>query len=394
MYRFSSRATDFPNAGIAQMMQYGSKYPDIISLGQGTPLFPTPDFIYEKVISEAKKNPLVGMYADTNVEILRNLKQSIALEMQKDYGFTPEFERLTVTVGGAGALFASIQALVEKGDEVIYFDPSYPLHLSQLHLAGITPVYVHLNEENGWAFDSEKLKSVITDRTKLIILTNPNNPTGTVLSQTQIQELIAIVLEHDLILLLDEAYYFLTYDKEICSPLQFKDVRNNIIVCRSFSKEYAMTGWRIGYAYAAPELIEKIHAINIFFSVCPPTISMVAATAALQDARGEAAMNAFKQKFIESRNVICKRVDRLPKLFSYHVPEGAYYIFAKYNGFDMSAMEFTKLLVDEAHVIMIPGDGMGPSGKGHVRMSFACDASIIHKAFDRIDEFAKKHNLL
>lgn len=394
MVRFSTRATDVPNSGIGSMMRYASKYKDTVSLGQGTPLFPTPQFIYDHVYEYAKREPAVGMYSDTKVEIEDKLKALIARQCREDYGFTPELSQLYITMGGIGGLFSAIMSLIDRGDEIIYFDPSYPLHLSQIHIAQGRPVFVPYREENGWSIDLKELKNSITDKTRAILLTNPNNPTGTVLSESDISELSDIVIQNDAFLILDEAYFFLTYGKPVFSPLRIPEMRNRTILCRSFSKEFAMTGWRIGYAYAAEELIQKISSIHIYFSVAPPTPSIIAATAALSDPRGVSAMEGFKQKFTESRLAICQRLDRLPKLFSYHPPDGAYYAFPKYLGFDLPAMEFSKLLIDEARVITVPGGGMGPSGQGHIRMSFAANASVIHSAFDRLDAFAKKNNLL
>lgn len=394
MYRFSNRATDVPNSGIGSMMRYASKYKDTVSLGQGTPLFPTPQFIYDYVYEYAKNEPATGMYSDTKVEIEVNLKKLIAKQMHEDYGFTPGLSQLYITVGGIGGLFAAIMSLIDRDDEIVYFDPSYPLHLSQIHIAEGHPVFVPYREEDGWSLDLEKLKKSITKKTRAILLTNPNNPTGTVLSESEVRELSDIVIQNDLILILDEAYLFLTYGKPVFSPLRIPDLRNRTILCRSFSKEFAMTGWRVGYAYAAEELIAKINSIHIYFSVAPPTPSIIAATAALSDPRGKVVMNDFKKKFTESRTAICERLDQLPKLFSYHPPNGAYYTFPKYKEFDMPAMDFAKLLVDEARVITVPGSGMGPAGQGHIRMSFAADVSVIHAAFDRLDAFAKKHGFL
>ena len=393
MYRFSSRVTDVPNSGIGYMMRYASKYKDTVSLGQGTPLFSTPQFIYDTLHERSKIEPELGMYSDTKVAIENDLLTLIMAQMEVDYGFCPELSELYLTVGGIGALYSALMVLVQKGDEVIYFDPSYPLHLSQIHLTQASPVFVSYKEEDGWSINLAKLEKSITNKTRVIILTNPNNPTGSVLSKSEVRELADIVIKHDLILILDEAYYFLTYEKKIFSPMQLSDLRSHIVLCRSFSKEYAMTGWRIGYAYAEPEIIEKIKSVHIYFIVCPPTPSIVAATIAMADPRGKIAMEGFKKKFVESRAAICDRLDRLPKLFAYHPPDGAYYAFPKYLGFDLSAMDFAKLLIDEAKVITIAGGSMGPAGAGHVRMSFAADASIIHAAFDRIDIFAKKHNL-
>lgn len=394
MNRFSERVTDIPSSGIGAMMRYASKYSDVVSLGQGTPLFPTPQFIYDVLHERSKGEPELGMYSDTKVTIENDLTRLIAKQMEEDYGFVGEAGQIHLTVGGIGALYSALMALVQKGDEVIFFDPSYPLHLSQIHLTGATPVFVPYREVDGWSINLDKLAKSVTAKTKVIILTNPNNPTGTILTEAEVRELADIVITHDLMLVLDEAYFFLTYGKKVFSPMRLPQLRDRTILCRSFSKEYAMTGWRIGYAYATPEIISKMNSVHVYFSVCPPTPSIVAATIAMSDPRGKEAMEGFKKKFQESREAICQRLDRLPKLFSYHPPEGAYYAFPKYVGFDMPAIEFAKLLIDEAKVVTIGGGSMGPSGAGHVRMSFAADTSIVHAAFDRLGAFAKKYNLL
>lgn len=388
-YNFTPRLTNVPTAGIDLMMNYASKFEDVVSLGQGTPLFPTPKFIYDELYERSKTDLTLGMYSGSKVE--NTLKEAIVKQMQKLYKFTPSLEQLYLTVGGIGGLFSALMAFLQKGDEVIYFDPSYPLHLSQIHLTESKPVFVPYNEEKGWALDLEKLKNSITSKTKAILLTNPNNPTGTVLDESEVKSIAELVLKHNFILILDEAYEFLTYSKSLFSPLSVPSLRKNIIVCKSFSKEFAMTGWRIGYVYANEEIINKINDIHTYFSISPSTPSIVAGTIALSDNRGYEAMEYFKKKFTESRSAICERLDRLPRLFHYWKPQGAYYAFPKILGFDnLTALDFAKLLVDDARVITIPGDSMGPSGKRHIRMSFAASPEVVHKAFDRIDKFAKK----
>lgn len=393
MYRFAKRATDIPVSGIGAMMRYASQFPNVVSLGQGTPLFPTPSFIYDALYEKARVDETVGMYSDTKIETEKLLIDHIVAQMNKDYGFSPDPSEITLTVGGIGALYATLMALIEKGDEVVFFDPSYPLHLSQIHLTEGRPVFVPYQENGGWRFDAEGLKKAITKRTRAVILTNPNNPTGTVLSKEDVQKLATVIIDHDLILVLDEAYFFLSYSEPVYSPLRIPDLRDRTVLCRSFSKEYAMTGWRIGYAYANREVLAKIASVHIYFSVCPPTPSIIAATAAMTDPRGKQAMDEFIAKFTESKTAICERLDHLPRLFSYHPPQGAYYAFPKYLGFDMPAAEFAKKLIKEAGVVTIPGSSMGPSGAGHLRLSFAADPTVIHAAFDRFDAFAKKYKL-
>ena len=391
-YRFAKRVIDVPSSGIGFMMEYAAKYDDVVSLGQGTPLFPTPSFIYDALYKRSKTDKSLGMYSGAKVE--NELKILIVEQMKKIYGFKPKLEQLYLTAGGIGGLFSALMSLVEKGDEVIFFDPSYPLHLSQIHLTQAKPVFISYDEKNNWKIDLVKLKKAITAKTKAIILTNPNNPTGTVLSKNEVKKLAEIVIKHDLILILDEAYEFLTYGKKLFSPLKLAKLRKNIVLCKSFSKEYAMTGWRIGYVYADKKIISKINSVHVYSNISPATPSIVAATIALSGKRGKKAMNKFKQEFIKSRKAICERLDNLPKLFSYHKPDGAYYTFPKFLGFKMPSLKFAMKLVDEAKVITIPGSSMGPSGEGHLRMSFAASEKIIHQAFDRIDKFAKKYKLI
>ena len=389
--RFSQRVIQVPNSGIGFMMRYAAKYPDVVSLGQGTPLFPTPQFIFDELYRRSQIDAELGMYSGTKNEL--PLKEQIIKQMSRIYGFSPSSKQIYLTMGGIAGLFSAFMSFLEEGDEVIYFDPSYPLHLSQIHLTGAKLIFVAYREETGWTLDLERLAKAITPKTKAIILTNPNNPTGTVLSQAEVRSLADLVVEHNLILILDEAYEFLTYEKQLYSPLKIPELRDRTVLCKSFSKEFAMTGWRIGYIFASEEIVAKINDVHTYFSISPATPSIVAATIALSDPRGEQATAGFKEKFTQSRKAICDRLDNLPRLFSYHKPEGAYYAFPKIIGLPMPSFDFAKLLVDEARVITIPGSAMGPAGEGHLRMSFAADPQVIHRAFDRIDAFAKKYNL-
>mgnify|MGYP001603748769 CR=1 FL=1 len=391
-YLFAERVKAVPNSLIGFMMRYGARYPDVLSLGQGTPLFPTPDFIYEYVISRAKKDPGVGMYANPKIEA--ELKELIAQEMEKSDGFCPAAENLCLTVGGIGGLYAALMSLVQAGDEVIYFDPSYPLHLSQIHLTGARPVFVSLKESEKWAIDLELLEKSITPKTKVILLTNPNNPTGTILTESEMHELTRLVINNQLILVLDEAYRFLSYDGSIFSPIKLPELRDRLVVCRSFSKEYAMTGWRIGFVYAPEQIVEKINEIQPYFCISPPTPSIIAVIGALSDPRGLEARTGFIRELMKSRETICRRLDRLPKLFSYVKPAGAYYVFPRILGLELASLEVAKLLVDEARVVTIPGSSMGPSGEGHLRLSFAAPPDYIDRAFDRLELFARNYKLL
>ena len=333
------------------------------------------------------------MYNSADDRIQTPLKMLIARDFASKYGFTPELSEIYLTVGGIGGLFAALMSILDRGDEVIYFDPSYPLHLSQTFLAQAKPVFVSLIEKKEWQLDLEKLKRSISGKTKAIILTNPNNPTGTILTEAQIEALAEVVISKNLYLVLDEAYEYLTFNTPVFSPAKIAALRPRLILSRSFSKEYAMTGWRIGYLWAPGEIIKKIHNVHLYFSINPATISIVAATIVMQDPRGKQALNSFREQIKESRTAICRRMDKLKGIFSYTKPQGAFYLFPKILLPGLSAIDFAKKLIEEAGVTTIPGDSMGPSGKGHLRLSFSANSALIHKAFDRIDGFAKKYRL-
>jgi aminotransferase len=211
------------------------------------------------------------------------------------------------------------------------------------------------------------------------------------LLKEQVEALAKVVLDNHLYLILDEAYEYLVYDKPFYSPMLLQELRQRTILSKSFSKEYAMTGWRIGYLWAPEEIVKKIHEVHLYFTINPATISIVAATIVMEDPRGKKAMEDFRNEITKSRGVICERMDHLSSLFSYTKPMGSFYLFPKILLPDISAVDFAKKLVEETGVITIPGDSMGPSGKGHVRLSFSASPEVIHTAFARIDAFAKKN---
>lgn len=391
MRTYANRALHVPDAGIGSIMNYASKYSDTVSLGQGAPQFETPKYIYEGILKQSQTDKGLGMYNSTGDNYHRQLKKYISQEFSEIYNYTPSPEELYLTVGGIGGLFAALMIVLEAGDEVIYFDPSYPLHLSQFAICEAKPIFVPYQEDNGWKINIDLLKKSITPKTKAIVLTNPNNPTGTVISQKEMMQIAEIVINNDLYLVVDEAYGFLTFEQELFSPMKIDELRPHIILSKSFSKEYAMTGWRIGYLWANKEILQKINSIHLHFSINPATPSIAAAILAISDPRGKAARAQIIENIRESRNAICTRLTKLPNLFTFQKPQGAFYVFPKINLKQINAIDFAKKLIDEAKVITIPGDSMGPTGQGHLRMSFAANPDVINSAFDRLDKFSEKN---
>ncbi|MFZ2199213.1 MAG: pyridoxal phosphate-dependent aminotransferase [Microgenomates group bacterium] len=387
---FAARVDSIPDAGIGSIMSFASKFENTISFGQGAPQFPTPNFVYEELGKRAKTDSSLGMYNSVNDKVQTPLKRLIVSEMKGKYGFEPDISEIYLTIGGLGGLFAALMSIVEKGDEVIYLDPSYPLHLSQIAITEAVPVYVPLIEELGWKINLNGIKQAITKKTKAIVLTNPNNPTGTVLTQEEVRALSDLILENDLYLVLDEAYEYLTYERPLFSPMMLPDLRERIVLSKSFSKEYAMTGWRIGYLWMKEKLRNKIHGVHLHFSLNPATIAIAAATIVLEDPRGKLAMQAMRSTIEESREVICSRMDRLTGLFSYVKPMGAFYLFPKILPRDLGAKDLAIKLIEQVGVITIPGDTMGPAGVGHLRFSFATSKEKISEGFDRLERFVAK----
>ena len=383
-YSFANRVNAVPDAGIGSIMYFARNFKDTISLGQGAPNFPTPHSIYDELYRLSKIDPNLGMYNTVNDSYHMKVKLLLQKEFEKEYGFSPDPTDFYLTVGGIGGLYASLMAVTQKGDEVIYFDPSYPLHLSQIALCEATPIFVPYSEEMGWRPNLKLLEEKISPKTKAIVLTNPNNPTGTIFTKEEINVLADLVIQHNLYLILDEAYSYLTFDTEFVSPMTIPELRDHIILSKSFSKEYAMTGWRIGYLWVKQPVRDKIHQVHLYFSINPATIAIAAAGIALSHPEVRKAKQEFINEIAHSREVILKRLAALSDTFSFVPPEGAFYMFPRIKtGID--SVSFAKKLIETTGVITIPGDSMGPSGKNHLRISFCVPSDIITLAFNRID---------
>jgi aminotransferase len=278
---------------------------------------------------------------------------------------------------------------------VLIPSPNYSSHIEQVLFAEGIPVFVSLREENGWMFDVEAFRRAITPKTKALILCNPMNPTGAYFDREQLQAVVDLVREHDLFLIADEAYDFLTYDGlDHVSTASFPEIKDKLIAVYSFSKKFCMTGWRVGFMYANSRIIQQVLKVHDAFAICAPTISQYAALAALRetngvDGKGDAAIKNVLTTLQQRRDLLCSYLDELPDLFSYQKPRGAYYVFPKIeNG--MQSMELALALLNEAHVITIPGNGFGPTGEGHIRMSFGGSETVITNAFGQIKAWWEK----
>jgi len=392
MKDFAKRVKDIEVSLIRYMPVLASKVPNAVSLGQGVPSFELPEYIREKLIEALRSQKDINKYSlEPGLPIL---KEEVAKYLEKDKGIkiNPEKE-LCVTKGAIGGLFCAISTIVERGDEVILLTPAYEPHIEQVKFAEGKPVFVPLIEAEGWKSDIEAINSAINHRTKAIIICDPSNPTGGVFEKENLEKIAELAQKNDLFIITDETYDFLTYDgKKHFSLLSIPEIRDRTIVCFSFSKKYAMTGFRAGYVIAPEKILNEILKVHDESTICAPTPSQYAALFALTGTQDY--VESFKEEFSKRRGLICQRLNNLKDLFEYQKPMGAYYVFPKIK-IEMKSLEFSKKLLYEAGVITIPGIAFGPSGEEHVRLSFAGEEKEINEAFDRIEKYWErlKNNL-
>lgn len=384
------------------------------NLGQGIPSFNLPEPL-KKQLSEALYD-----YSDINKYSLKAglpaLRREIADNLLRNKGIKIDPEKeICVTNGAIEALFCGISAIIDKGDEVILFSPSYPPHIEQAVFNQAKPVFVPLSEDAGWKVDIKKLEEKITKKTKAIIICDPLNPTGTVFEKEDLIKIAEIAKKRDIFIISDETYEFLMYnDKSHFDLLSLPEIRDRLIACFSFSKKYAMTGFRIGFLYAPPRLLNQIMKIHDICAVSSSTFSQYAALFALKSS--DNFVKDTVKEFEKRRELTCQKLDELKYFFSYQKPTAAYYVFPKINFSKIKYgtrpeirkkineklkeisnkqksedIEFCLHLLYEANVVTIPGISFGPTGKNHFRISFGSARAEIAQAFENIKNFLNKN---
>ncbi len=369
---------------------------NIISFGQGIPYVDTPKHI-KKACVEAFKQIDTAKY--TLEPGITELRQLIAKFLQKNKKIANVIAKkeVMVSAGCQEALCCALATVVDAGDEVLIPEPSFASYTEQILQLGATPVQAPLNEKAGWKIDIQACEKKITKKTKAIIFCNPMNPTGAVLSKKEIDDLAALAVKHNLIVITDETYDFLTYDNvKHISPASIKALKGRVILCGSFSKKYAMTGYRVGYAYADSGIIDHMLKVHDAMMICAPAISQKAAIAALKGSQD--CVKKLVTILTKNRNLMCAELDSLSEYLSYYKPKGAYYILVKVKvpseadgrARVVDSFKLTLRILYEAHVIVIPGAAFGPSGEGHIRLSFAGDPKKIKEGFKRLRSWFNK----
>ena len=355
-----------------------------ISLGVGEPDFDTPWSIREEGIYSLER----GRTFYTSNSGLAELREEITHYMRRRFGVSYDPDReVIVTVGGSEGIDLACRAMLNPGDEVIIPQPSYVSYEPCAILAGATPVVLELKEKDRFKLTAEELEKKISKNTKLLILPFPNNPTGSVMSLQELRSIAELVMRHDLYVVSDEIYTELTYTGEApASITQIPGMRERTIVINGFSKAYAMTGWRLGYACGPAEILQQMVKIHQFAIMCAPTTSQYAAVRALRDCDEDIAR--MREAYNQRRRYLLKRLEDMG--IPCFEPEGAFYIFPNIQKFGLSSEQFCRRLLQEEKVAVVPGNAFGESGEGFVRISYAYSLKQLKEAMERMERFTKR----
>ena len=378
----SEKVKEIKPSGIRKFFDIVSDMPDAISLGVGEPDFETPWHIREEGIYSLEK----GRTHYTSNAGLKELKQEIAAYLHRKFQLTyhPQNEIL-VTVGGSEAIDVAMRAMLNPGDEVLIPQPSYVAYLPCTTLADGVPVIINLQEKNEFKLTPEELEAAITPKTKILVLPFPNNPTGSVMNREELEKIAKVIIEHDLWVVSDEIYSELSYQEPHVSIASLPGMAERTIVINGFSKSYAMTGWRLGYAAGPERVISQMTKIHQFCIMCAPTTSQFAAVEALRN--GDEDVAHMKEVYNQRRRYLMHAMREMN--LDCFEPFGAFYIFPNISRFGMTSDEFaTKLLMKE-QVAVVPGTAFGDCGEGFVRISYAYSLETLKKAMERIRRFIK-----
>ncbi|HOT93942.1 MAG TPA: aminotransferase class I/II-fold pyridoxal phosphate-dependent enzyme [Methanoregulaceae archaeon] len=376
----SRAARTIPPSGIRRFFDLVQTMDDVISLGVGEPDFSTP----WKAIDACMVALEQGQTSYTSNRGMPALRERIADDLARDYGlcYDPETEMI-ITTGVSEGLDIAIRAVTDPGDEVLIAQPSYVSYAPCVTLAGGVPVPVPCLERDRFRLTAGQLMERVTPRTKALVINFPNNPTGAVMTASDLREVADVVEDHDLVLLSDEVYAELSYEQPHVPAATIGALRERTITLNGFSKAYAMTGWRIGYLCAPPALADAALKIHQYVMLCAPSMGQVAALAALRSARAE--KDAMVEAYRLRRNLFVEGLNRagLPC----HLPEGAFYAFPSVAPTGLSDVAFAEQLLAEEHVAVVPGSVFGEGGAGHLRCAYAVSREDLVEAVNRIERF-------
>ena len=370
-------------SGIRKFFDIVSEMKDAISLGVGEPDFDTPWHIREEGIYSLEK----GRTFYTSNAGLKELKQEICRYLYRrfDVSYNPDSE-VMVTVGGSEAIDIALRAMCDPGDEVLIPQPSYVSYVPCTMLAGGKPVVIELEEKDNFKLTPEKLLEKITDKTKILVMPFPNNPTGAIMTKEDLAPIVDIIIKKDLFVIRDEIYSELTYGTDHVTIAAFPEMKDRTILINGFSKSYAMTGWRLGYAAAPHRILEQMLKIHQFAIMCAPTTSQYAAVSALRD--GDNDVQMMREAYDQRRRFVLHAFKEMG--LDCFEPEGAFYAFPSIKRFGMTSDEFATRFLREEKVAVVPGTAFGASGEGFLRVSYAYSLKNLKEALGRMANFVKR----
>ena len=379
----SDKVTGLKPSGIRKFFDIVTEMKDAISLGVGEPDFDTPWFIRDEGIFSLER----GRTFYTSNAGLKDLRQEIAnyIKRIQNIEYDPNSE-IIVTVGGSEAIDIGLRAVINPGDEVIIPQPSYVCYEPCAILADAKPVIIDLKAENDFRLTPDELLDAITDKTKVLILPFPNNPTGAIMEKEDLEKIAKIVIENDILVMSDEIYSALTYKGKHVSIASLDGMKERTILINGFSKAYAMTGWRLGYACGPKEIIRQMTKIHQYAIMCAPTTSQYAAVEALK--KGDEEVEKMRQSYNQRRRFLMNAFKEMG--LDCFEPFGAFYVFPCIKEFNMTSEEFATRLLTEEKVAVVPGSAFGDCGEGFLRISYAYSIENLKEAVSRIRKFVEK----
>ncbi len=379
----SKRIVEIKPSGIRKFFDVVSEMPDAISLGVGEPDFDTPWHIRDEGIYSLEK----GRTFYTSNSGLKELKIEICNYLRRRFELDYDYQKeVIVTVGGSEAIDIALRAMIDPGDEVIIPQPSYVSYEPCAILANATPVIINLQAENEFRLTAQELEDAITEKTKVLILPFPNNPTGAIMERADLEAIAQVILRHDIFVISDEIYAELSYKGKHVSIAQIPGMRERTVLINGFSKSYAMTGWRLGYACAPAAITEQMLKIHQFAIMCAPTTSQYAAVEALKN--GDDDVARMREQYNQRRRYLVHAFAEMG--LPCFEPYGAFYIFPCIKEFGMSSDEFATRFLEEEKVAVVPGTAFGACGEGFLRISYAYSLENLKVAIGRLARFVER----
>ena len=380
----ADKAASLQPSGIRKFFDIVAEMDDVISLGVGEPDFDTPWHIRDEGIYSLEK----GRTFYTSNSGLKELRMEIAAYLQRTQGLEYHYlSQIFVTVGGSEAIDLAMRAMINPGDEVLIPQPSYVSYEPCVVMADGKPVVIELKEENQFRLTPEELEAAITPKTKILVMPFPNNPTGAIMEREDLEKLVPIIEKHDLFVVSDEIYGELTYGgKKHVSIAALPGMQERTILINGFSKAYAMTGWRLGYACGPKEVIGQMVKIHQYCIMCAPTTSQYAAVEALRN--GDEDVRRMRESYDERRRFVLFTLKEMG--LPCFEPEGAFYVFPCIREFGMTSDEFATNLLKEEKVAIVPGTAFGNCGEGYLRISYAYSIESLKKALRRLENYVRR----